>query len=135
MTIIIIIITGSSIIFTVNCNHRTAATLGTLELVPTQPAVHALSPCFAFCGTRKCLLALHVHHRQLTFTLCHWNILILLSHLLFISFPQSDFLFRFFDELILTSSRACCMLCPYHSFHTIATVFRRVSDVPHCVCI
>jgi len=39
---------GNSIACTVNCNHRIAATLRTLEVVPTQPAVQALSPCFAF---------------------------------------------------------------------------------------
>ena len=27
------------------------------------------------------------------------------------------------------------MLCPYHCFHTIARVFCRVSDFPHCVYI
>jgi hypothetical protein len=41
------------VICIVNCNHRIATTLCTLEVVPTQLAVQALSPYFAFCGSRR----------------------------------------------------------------------------------
>jgi hypothetical protein len=50
--VLIIIIMGNNITCTINCNHK-IATLRTLEVVPTQPAVQALSPCFALCGTRR----------------------------------------------------------------------------------
>jgi hypothetical protein len=71
------------------CNHRIAATLRTLELVPTQPAVQALSPCFAFCGTRR-LINLPCSPQAsgpYPVSLEYFNIIV---RLLFISLPQSD---------------------------------------------